>query len=51
VDVGDKPDKYWDYTECRWVRCPAPAEQVTVPAQQDLEAAEAEDQTVMGTPI
>ena len=48
--VGDKPAKYWDYRECRWVTCPAPAEAVAVPAQaQPAEAAEADDPTVVGT--
>jgi hypothetical protein len=49
--VGDKPDKYWDHNECRWVNSPAPIEPVSVPAQQDVESAEADDQTVMGAPI
>jgi hypothetical protein len=49
--VGDKPGKYWDHNECRWVNSPASAEPVSVPAQQDVEAAEADEQTVMGAPI
>lgn len=57
--MGDKPGKYWDYNECRWVACPTPAEEIvalrapanTVPAQQDVQAAEAEDETVVGAPI
>ena len=31
--MGDKPGKYWDYNECRWVKCPTPAEDAAVPAQ------------------
>jgi hypothetical protein len=34
-DVEDKPGKYWDYTECRWVKCPTPAEEALVPEQAD----------------
>ena len=49
--MGDKPGKYWDYNECRWVNSPIAAEPVSVPAQQDVEAAEADEQTVMGAPI
>jgi len=49
--VGDKPAKYWDYNECRWVRCPTPADEVPVPAQQGAESAEADDQTVVVSPI
>ena len=49
--MGDKPGKYWDYNECRWVACPTPAEEVTVPAQQDVQAAEADEETVVGAPI
>ena len=48
--MGDKPGKYWDYNECRWVKCPAP-EEVVVPAQQDAESVEADDQTVVVSPI
>ena len=48
--MGDKPGKYWDYNECRWVDCPTPADEVTVPAQQDLRAAEADGETVVGAP-
>jgi hypothetical protein len=49
--MGDKPGKYWDYNECRWVKCPTPGEEVSVPAQQDLETAEADGQTVVVSPI
>ena len=49
--MGDKPAKYWDYYECRWVRCPTPADEVPVPAQQGAESAEADDQTVVVSPI
>ena len=49
--MGDKPGKYWDYNECRWVKCPSTAEEVAVPAQQDVEAAEADEQTVVVSPI
>ena len=47
--MGDKPGKYWDYNECRWVKCPA--DEVSVPAQQDAESADADDQTVVVSPI
>jgi hypothetical protein len=41
--VGDKPGKYWDHRECAWVKCPAPADDMVVPAQgQPVESAEAE---------
>jgi hypothetical protein len=33
--MADKPGKYWDYDECRWVTCPVPAEQPRVPEQAD----------------
>jgi hypothetical protein len=49
--VGDKPGKYWDYNECRWVKCPTSADDVSVPAQQDVEAVTADDETVVGTSI
>jgi len=49
--VGDKPGKYWDHNECRWVKCPTPTEQVAVPAQQDTESADTDDQTVVVSPI
>ena len=49
--MGDKPGKYWDYNECRWVKCPTPAGDVVLPAQQDAESAEADDQTVVVSPI
>jgi hypothetical protein len=48
--VGDKPGKYWDYNECRWVKCPSSTDEITVPAQQDAEAAEADDQTIVVSP-
>ena len=35
VDVGDKPGKYWDYNECRWVTCPVPADEARVPEQAE----------------
>lgn len=49
--MGDKPGKYWDYNECRWVACPTPADEIAVPAQQDTEPAEADDQTAVVSPI
>jgi hypothetical protein len=40
--MGDKPGKYWDHNECRWVKYAGPsADAVTVPAQ----AEPAEDST------
>ena len=34
MDVGDKPGKYWDYNECRWVKCePTPGAQVPQQAE------------------
>ncbi|MDQ1695279.1 MAG: hypothetical protein QOJ03_632 [Frankiaceae bacterium] len=34
--MGDKPGKYWDHNECRWVRYAGPrADAVTVPAQAE----------------
>ena len=48
--MGDKPGKYWDYRECAWVSCPAPADEVAVPAQErPAEPAEAEGPTVVGS--
>ena len=41
--MGDnKPGRYWDHNECRWVKCPSPAsDEVAVPDQataaEDLE--------------
>jgi hypothetical protein len=32
--MGEKPQRYWDADECRWVRYAAvPADEVPVPAQ------------------
>lgn len=45
--VGDKPGKYWDYNECRWVKCPTPSEEARVPEQ--AEPAETDDPSVVGT--
>ena len=33
--VGDKPGKYWDVEECRWVACPTPADEAKVPEQAE----------------
>ena len=46
--MGDKPGKYWDHNECRWVNYAPSEEQVQVPAQ--AEPVE-DDQTVVGIPI
>lgn len=31
--MGDKPGKYWNYDECRWVTYPVPADEARVPEQ------------------
>lgn len=49
--MGDKPGKYWDYNECRWVKCPSAADEIDVPAQQDAGSAGADDQTVVVSPL
>jgi hypothetical protein len=46
--VGDKPGKYWDYNECRWVKSPSPAEDARVP-EQAAAAEDADDATVVAT--
>ena len=36
--MGDKPGKYWDHNECRWVKYAGPgadADAVMVPAQAE----------------
>jgi hypothetical protein len=37
--MGDKPGKYWDHRECRWVRYAAPADHVRAPAQPSRDEA------------
>jgi hypothetical protein len=38
AEAASKPGHYWDLNECRWVRCPVPAD--AIPAQADSAAAE-----------
>jgi hypothetical protein len=56
--VEDKPGTYWDYRECGWVKCPAPANEVAlrapgdavIPAQdRPAGVADAADATTVGT--